>query len=123
MAELLEVSFSGWRESVSAFLKQVSIETLVVLSPVYESHDRLKEVSRDTKMRTEELLKIEPDLPKALERFSDEQAVRFMTMRKSKGLEFDSVSYSASRTRPSGERQTKSVAFSLLAYHAPSVDW
>lgn len=91
MAELLEVPFSGWWESVRAFLKQVSIETLVALSPDYESHDRLKEVIRDTKMRIEELLKIEPDLPKALERFSDEQAVRFMTMRKSKGLEFDSV--------------------------------
>ena len=63
MAELLEVPFSGWWESVRAFLKQVSIETLVALSPDYESHDRLKEVIRDTKMRIEELLKIEPDLP------------------------------------------------------------
>ncbi len=42
-------------------------------------------------MRIEELLKIERDLPKALERFSDDQAVRFMTMHKSKALEFDSV--------------------------------
>src|SRR5690606_5387566 len=72
-------------------LKQVSIEALVALSPDYESHDRLKEVIRDTRMRIEELLKIEPDLPKALERFSDDQAVRIMTMHKSKGLEFDSV--------------------------------
>lgn len=91
VAELLDVPFSGWWESVRAFLKQVSIETLVALSPDYESHDRLKEVVRDTRMRIEELLKIEPDLPKALERFSDDQAVRIMTMHKSKGLEFDSV--------------------------------
>lgn len=91
VADLLEVPFSGWFESVRAFLKLVSVETLVALSPDYESHDRLKEVVRDTKMRIEELLKIEPDLPKALERFSDEQAVRILTIHKSKGLEFDSV--------------------------------
>ncbi|MFU5371459.1 UvrD-helicase domain-containing protein [Pseudomonas aeruginosa] len=91
VAELLDVPFSGWWESVRAFLKQISIETLVALSPDYESHDRLKEVIRDTRMRIEELLKIEPDLLKALERFADDQAVRIMTMHKSKGLEFDSV--------------------------------
>ncbi|SDT17404.1 Superfamily I DNA or RNA helicase [Halopseudomonas litoralis] len=91
VAELLDVPLSGWWESVRAFLKQVRIETLVALSPDYESHDRLKEVIRDTRMRIEELLKIKPDLPKALERFSDDQAVRIMTMHKSKGLEFDSV--------------------------------
>ena len=30
-------------------------------------------------------------MPKALERFSDDQAVRILTIHKSKGLEFDSV--------------------------------
>jgi superfamily I DNA/RNA helicase len=91
IAELVDEPFSGWRKFVRAFLKQVSIETLVSLSPDYESHDRLKEVVRDTKARIEELLKQEPDLPKALERFSDDQAVRILTIHKSKGLEFDSV--------------------------------
>ncbi len=51
----------------------------------------MKEFVRDTKARIEELLKLEPDLPKALERFSDDQAVRILTIHKSKGLEFDSV--------------------------------
>ena len=37
------------------------------------------------------MLKLEPDLPKALARFSDDQAVRILTIHKSKGLEFDSV--------------------------------
>lgn len=90
-AELIDDSFCGWWELVRAFLRQVSIETLVSLSPDYESHDRLKEVVRDTKAKIEELLKLEPDLPKALERFSDDQAVRILTIHKSKGLEFDSV--------------------------------
>lgn len=91
IAELIDEPFSGWWDSVLAFLKQISIETLVALSPDYESHDRLKEVVRATKTRIEELLKLEPDLPKALQRFSDDQAVRILTIHKSKGLEFDSV--------------------------------
>lgn len=91
IAKLVDEPFSGWWEFVRTFLRQVSIETLVSLSPDYESHDRLKEVVRDTKAKIEELLKLEPDLPKALERFSDDQAVRILTIHKSKGLEFDSV--------------------------------
>jgi superfamily I DNA/RNA helicase len=91
IAELVDEPYSGWWELVRAFLKQVSVETLVSLSPDYESHDRLKEVVRDTKAKVEELLQLEPDLPKALKRFSDDQAVRILTIHKSKGLEFDSV--------------------------------
>lgn len=91
IVELIAEPFAGWWEAVLAFLKQVGLETLVALSPDYESHDRLKEVVRDTKARIEELLKVEADMPKALERFSDDQAVRILTIHKSKGLEFDSV--------------------------------
>lgn len=90
-AELVADPFSGWWECVRAFLRQVGIETLGSLSPDYESRARLNEVVRDTKVRIEDLLKLEPDLPKALGRFSDDQAVRILTIHKSKGLEFDSV--------------------------------
>jgi superfamily I DNA/RNA helicase len=90
-AELFDEPFTGWWNCVRAFLKQVSTETLVSLSPDYESLDRLKDVIRDTKIRIDELLKLEPDLPIALKRFSDDQAVRILTIHKSKGLEFDSV--------------------------------
>lgn len=86
-----EEPFRGWWDFARAFLKQISLETLMALSPDYESYDRLREVIKSTKVRIEELLKIEPDLPKALERFSDDQAVRILTIHKSKGLEFDSV--------------------------------
>jgi superfamily I DNA/RNA helicase len=91
IAELVSEPFTGWWEYVRAFLKQVTTETLVSLSPDYESLARLKEVIRDTKIRIDELLKLEPDLPIALKRFSDDQAVRILTIHKSKGLEFDSV--------------------------------
>lgn len=88
---VLDKPFSGWWESVLAFLKKIPLETLVALSADYESKERLRELVRETKVRIEELLKIEPDLVKALERFSDDQAVRLLTIHKSKGLEFDSV--------------------------------
>ena len=91
ISNLIDEPFSEWWDFVKTFLKQISVQTLTSLSPDYESHDRLKEVLRDTKKRIEELLKIEPDLPKALERFSDDQAVRILTIHKSKGLEFNSV--------------------------------
>ncbi|WP_458526171.1 UvrD-helicase domain-containing protein [Onishia taeanensis] len=91
ISDLIEEPFSGWWEFVRAFLKQVSLKTLVALSPDYESPDRLKEVVRSTKARIDELLKLESDLPKALGRFSDDQAVRILSIHKSKGLEFDSV--------------------------------
>lgn len=90
-SELGPEPFSGWWEFVLAFLRQVGIETLVSLAPDYESRARLNEVVIDTKARIKELSNLEPDLPKALGRFSDDQAVRILTIHKSKGLEFDSV--------------------------------
>jgi superfamily I DNA/RNA helicase len=91
IAELLDGKYEGWWATAKAFLKHIGIETLVSLSPDYESHERLREVLQDTRIRIEDLLKLEPDLPKALLRFSDDQAVRILTIHKSKGLEFDSV--------------------------------
>jgi len=91
IADLISDPFSGWWDFVRAFLNQIGIESLVALSPDYESYDRLQGVVQDTKTRIEEMLKLETYLPKALVRFSDDQAVRIMTIHKSKGLEFDSV--------------------------------
>jgi len=48
-------------------------------------------VVQETRKRIEEQLAIEPDLLKALIRFSDDRAVRILTIHKSKGLEFDTV--------------------------------
>ena len=116
IAELVDEPFSGWWEFVRAFLKQVSIETLVSLSPDYESRARLNEVMRDTKVRIEELLKLEPDLPKALGRFSDEQAVRILTIHKSKGLEFDSVIIMAIENETFFFKNSAEQAENLCAY-------
>ena len=77
--------------SRKGFLNGIPLDVLVSLSPDYESKERLIDVVRATKTRIEELLEIEPNLIKALERFSNDQSVRILTIHKSKGLEFDSV--------------------------------
>ena len=76
---------------VKRFLNKVGISNLTALSPDYESATRLAEVIQQTRDRIEDQLNIEPDLLQALTRFSDDQAVRILTIHKSKGLEFDSV--------------------------------
>lgn len=91
LSELIGEPFTGWWEFAKVFFHHVGTETLTALSPDYETRSRLREVVFSTKARIEEFLKIEPDLPKALKRLSDDQAVRILTIHKSKGLEFDSV--------------------------------
>jgi len=83
--------FSDWVQLAIEFLKNIGSKMLVALSPDYETRARLNDVIRETFARVKELLKSEPDLPKALGRFADDQAVRILTIHKSKGLEFDSV--------------------------------
>lgn len=90
-AKKTEAPFSQWWRFVRALLKHIGLQTLVALSPDYESHERLKQVIRGARERIKDLLEIESDLPLALKRFADDQSVRILTIHKSKGLEFDSV--------------------------------
>lgn len=90
-AKKTDAPFSEWWTFGRAFLNHVGLQTIVALSPDYESQERLKQVVRDVRARITELLEIESDLPLALKLFSDDQAVRILTIHKSKGLEFDSV--------------------------------
>lgn len=89
--EFLDDHYSSWWKTTCDFLEKIGIETLVALSPDYESPTRFQELIQETKARIEELLVVEPDLIKALRKFSDDQAVRILTIHKSKGLEFDCV--------------------------------
>ncbi|WP_440162773.1 UvrD-helicase domain-containing protein [Actinobacillus pleuropneumoniae] len=83
--------YSDWWGRVKEFLQKLSIETIVALSTEYESKPRLLELIKETKKHIDELLNKESDLIKALRYFSDDQAVRILTIHKSKGLEFHSV--------------------------------
>lgn len=91
VADLVDTPFSGWWDFALAFIKKIGVQTLVALSPDYETRSRLKAVIAETKRKIQELMALEPDLPTALGRFSDDKALRILTIHKSKGLEFDSV--------------------------------
>lgn len=83
--------FMGWWELAQEFLQEIGVETLTALSSDYEENDRLSSLIGETEGRIKELIETEPNLIAALDRFSDDQAVRILTIHKSKGLEFDSV--------------------------------
>ena len=83
--------FTCWRQVMSSFLEQLSIETITALSSDYESESRLRELVKLIITKIQELLEKESDLIKVLKSFLDDQAIRIMTIHKSKGLEFHSV--------------------------------
>ncbi|MCJ7600479.1 MAG: ATP-dependent helicase [Desulfobulbaceae bacterium] len=87
----IDDDFSTKWPYVINFLNKFGRSNLVALSADYESFSRLKEVVKETKQRLIELMNNDSDLIKALSHFSDDRAVRIMTIHKSKGLEFDSV--------------------------------
>lgn len=86
-----DAPYSGWWELTMTFLKNIGLPVLTTLSSDYEAKARLNEVIKNTRQQIEKLLDQEPDLLKALDLFSNDQAVRFLTIHKSKGLEFHSV--------------------------------
>ena len=86
-----DAPYSGWWELTMKFLKNIGLPVLTTLSSDYEAKARLNEVIKNTRQQIEKLLEQEPDLLKALDLFSNDQAVRFLTIHKSKGLEFHSV--------------------------------
>ena len=73
------------------FLDLLGREVLAALSADYEHGNRLDEVIAQTFDRISEVLEFDNDAPRALARFSDDRAVRILTIHKCKGLEFDSV--------------------------------
>ena len=89
--EKVSGKFTCWRDVIDPFINQLSIETITALSPDYESESRLREIVNSTITKIQELLEKESDLIKVLKSFLDDQAIRIMTIHKSKGLEFHSV--------------------------------
>ncbi|WP_107993437.1 UvrD-helicase domain-containing protein [Neisseria elongata] len=90
-SEKVSGKFTYWRDVIDPFINQLSIETITALSPDYESESRLREIVNSTITKIQELLEKESDLIKVLKSFLDDQAIRIMTIHKSKGLEFHSV--------------------------------
>lgn len=79
------------RAAVRELLAELGPEAIASLSSEYEHGDYLKKMTDQTIERIVELWKLNADLVAALSRFSEDRAVRIMTIYKSKGLEFHSV--------------------------------
>lgn len=73
------------------FIVLLGRDAVAALSADYEQGSRLEEVIAQTFNRIVELFELDTDAARALSRFSDDSAVRILTIHKSKGLEFDSV--------------------------------
>lgn len=86
-----EDQFMNYRDFVRRFLNRVGIEILSSLSYDYGSKDRLRYIIKETGAFIEESLNIGHSLLETLQLFSDNKAVRVLTIHKSKGLEFDTV--------------------------------
>lgn len=81
----------GAWSSVERLLNKLGSERVMSLSRDYEQGSRLTDVISDTKTKLFDLYEEHGDFGQALNLFSDDKAVRVMTIHKSKGLEFDAV--------------------------------
>ncbi|MGA7291240.1 MAG: ATP-dependent helicase [Terriglobales bacterium] len=84
-------SVAELRAVADEFIELMGKHSLAALSADYEAGGRLEEVIKQTHDRIAELLELDDDAVQALSRFSEDKAVRIMTIHKSKGLEFDTV--------------------------------
>lgn len=91
LLELLGEPYKDWWTFVEDFLKKVGTAALTALAPDSDSLSKIPEIIEQTKAYINEQLIIEPDLRIVLENFSSDQAVRILTIHKSKGLEFHTV--------------------------------
>jgi superfamily I DNA/RNA helicase len=84
--------FASWRDLVDRFLDIVTRTALMAMSPTYQQGARLDVVLEEVLTAFEaELAAASGDAGIALARLSDLDAVRILTIHKSKGLEFEKV--------------------------------
>jgi superfamily I DNA/RNA helicase len=88
-----EMSFdlSSLPTLITRLLDQIGQDAITSLSSEYEQGDYLAKKIQEIIDRITTLFKTSSDLVDALKRFSEDLAVRIMTIHKSKGLEFDTV--------------------------------
>jgi superfamily I DNA/RNA helicase len=90
-AEAPDVKIDGVRVLITKFLKELGTPLVRSLSAEYEQGLYLNTKIKETGDRIAELWEQGGSLVQALFRFSEDRAVRILTIHKSKGLEFHSV--------------------------------
>jgi superfamily I DNA/RNA helicase len=82
---------AAWRSLVEEFLQLVSRPVLTALSPGYQQGTRLNDLIEQAFEAFERELAVDYDAIQALRRLSEVDAIRFLTIHKCKGLEFEKV--------------------------------
>lgn len=80
-----------WRKVIEDFIAIISWPVVCALSPEYQRGNRLFEVVKDTVTLFVQELERDSDPVAAIARLSEDDAVRILTIHKSKGLEFEKV--------------------------------
>ena len=84
-------AFASWEPLVHSFLAFVTRPALSALSPAYQQGSRLDDMVAKALDSFERELNVDGDPIGALDRLSEEDAVRILTVHKCKGLEFEKV--------------------------------
>ncbi|GAA0904541.1 3'-5' exonuclease [Virgisporangium aurantiacum] len=82
---------TAWKDLVLDFLRLVSRSVLNALSPGYKQGKRLDNLITQALGAFSRELAVDGKPASALRRLSDEDAIRFLTIHKCKGLEFEKV--------------------------------
>lgn len=83
--------YASWKPLINTFLKFVTRPALNALSPSYQQGSRLNDVIKEASGAFKLELEVDGDPVAALDRLSEEDAVRILTVHKCKGLEFEKV--------------------------------
>jgi superfamily I DNA/RNA helicase len=83
--------YASWTPLLGDFLRLTPRARLRALSPSYQQGTRLDEVLEEVVRLFERELGVDGNPVAALNRLSDEDAIRFLTIHKCKGLEFEKV--------------------------------
>ncbi|MFC5789150.1 ATP-dependent helicase [Agromyces tardus] len=83
--------FASWEPLIQTFLEFVTRPALSALSPAYQQGSRLDDMITKALESFERELNVDGDPIGALDRLSEEDAVRILTVHKCKGLEFEKV--------------------------------
>lgn len=90
-ADFDAADYASWSPLINSFLKFVTRPSLNALSPSYQQGTRLNDVIKEAAGAFKRELAIDGDPIAALDRLSEEDAIRILTVHKCKGLEFEKV--------------------------------
>jgi len=83
--------YASWKPLINSFLKFVTRPALNALSPSYEQGSRLNDVIKEAAGAFKRELAVDGEPVAALDRLSEQDAVRILTVHKCKGMEFEKV--------------------------------